>query len=373
LIGDETQLVELLPETVHPKELNVDTLYQDVCGDPVNATYKIENQKLIIVDEKTGVMFDKKEAEKIINEAKGEQVEIPIVTKKAEITAPQVIEGLFPDLLAVYTTKFNEGDAARSHNIRMACKSLNGVVMAPGDVFSYNDTLGPRTLERGYKMANVFVGNQVEPGLGGGICQVSSTLFNTVVFSDLAVNTRTSHSMPVSYVPQGRDATVSYGSLDFKFTNSTGAPIKLTATASNGQNTVKIYGVKKNPVRTVEMTTERLSLFPAEVVRRQDPTLEEGTVQVQQKGSDGSVYNTYKVTKENGSVIKSEFLTKSSYIPVTRVEIVGTKPRQTEAAASPEEELPVPDSSAAPAVTPVPPAGTGTSSSSPAPSAAPAP
>ena len=334
ILEASSDTLSLSLETVSPKELNVDTIYDEICGEPVNATYKVENQKLIIVEEKIGVTFDKQEAKKIIESDPGDVIHIPIKTQKAEVTSEQVRAGLFPDLLATYSTKYNAGDSNRSYNIALACKKINGVVLGPGDIFSYNDTVGPRTASRGFRTANVYVGNKVEPGIGGGICQVSSTLFNTAVLSDLNIVYRTNHSLTVSYVPLGRDATVSDGSIDFKFENSTGEPIKIVASASGGTNTISIYGKKQNPNRTISMTTERTATYPAKLVQKKAPELPEGKTKVEQKGTDGCSYNTYKVTSENGKVVKTELLTKSTYVATDRIELIGAKP----VAADPEPE-----------------------------------
>ena len=135
---------------------------------------------------------------------------------------------------------------------------------------------------------------------------------------------RTNHSLPVSYVPLGRDATVSYGSIDFKFSNNTDGPIKIVASASGGINKVSIYGVKKHPGRTIELQTECTGTYAPKVEQIEDPTLPVGEIEVEQKGSNGSSYITYKITKENGKVIKTETLTKSSYSAQDRIERVGT-------------------------------------------------
>lgn len=319
----------LEPENIIPEEPNIDNLYAQYCGEPVNASYKIENQKLTITEEKDGVMFNKTDAQTILEEAMGDTIRIPVVVTPAEISVEQVKSELFPTLLARYSSTYNAGDVSRSHNVALASEKINEVVLAPGDVFSYNDTVGPRTVDRGFRTANVYVGNKVEPGIGGGICQVSSTLFNAVVLSDLKIVYRTNHSLPVSYVPLGRDATVSYGSIDFKFTNNTNAPIKIVATASGGRNTVSIYGVKENPNRTVEISTQHISTIPYKLVQKEDPELPAGTINVEQAGSNGSTYNTYKITKENGVVVKNELLTKSTYVPTDRIEIIGTQAVET--------------------------------------------
>ncbi len=325
----ENGVFQLALEAILPTEPNAEVIFNQICGDPVDATYKIENQKLVITEEKPGVDFNKATAQSAIDSADGDVITFPIVVIPPEVTAEQIRSQLFTDLLGTYSSRYNTGDTSRSHNVSLASQKINEVVLAPGDVFSYNDTVGPRTLAQGFKTANVYVGNRVEPGVGGGICQVSSTLFNAVVLSDLKIVQRTSHSLPVSYVPLGRDATVSYGSIDFKFSNNTAHPIKIVASAGGGTNKVSVYGVKENPAKTIEMRTECTGTIPSKLVQKEEPTLPVGEIKVEQKGSDGSYYNTYKVTLENGTVVKSELLTKSTYVAADRIELVGTMPVET--------------------------------------------
>lgn len=315
-------------EEVAPIEPNADAIYDEICGDPVDASYKVENRQLVMIDEKPGIQFDPKAAQKIIDETEGNIISIPITTTPASITAAQLRATLFNDRLSTYSSKYNAGDTARSHNVSLASQKINEVVLAPGDIFSYNDTVGPRTAERGFRTANVYVGNKVEPGLGGGICQVSSTLFNAAVLADLRITQRSNHSLPVSYVPLGRDATVSYGSIDFRFANNTSAPIKIVASASGGINAISIYGTKDDKTKTIEIQTENTGTTQYKLVQKEDPTLPTGTVKVEQAGSNGSSYNTYKITKQNGSVVKKELLTKSTYVPSDRIEIIGTAPAE---------------------------------------------
>jgi len=323
-LTDDVLTLEL--EDIIPPEPNAETLYEEYCGEPVDASYVIENQRLTVTESKDGIAFNKQEAKKIITETVGDVIKIPVVVTPAKVTAEEVKNSLFPDMLSRYSTNYNAGDTSRSHNVQLASEKINEVVLAPGDVFSYNDTVGPRTTERGFRTANVYVGNKVEPGIGGGICQVSSTLFNAVVLADLNIVYRTNHSLPVSYVPLGRDATVSYGSIDFKFSNNTGEPVKITASASGGKNTIAIYGVKANKNRTIEITTQHTGTIPSKLVQKENPELPQGTIEVEQKGSNGSYYNTYKITKENGNVVKNELLTKSTYVATDRIEIIGTAP-----------------------------------------------
>jgi len=324
ILDSSKNTVELTKEEVNPPELTVEYLQNEVCTEPQDASYKIENQKLTIIDEKTGVDIDVAKAKEIIESTPGDVVRIPVILTNPEVTAEKINAELFPDLLATYSSNYSASNVSRSHNVALSSQLISNTVLAPGDVFSYNDTVGPRTAARGFREAGVYVGNKVEQGIGGGICQVSSTLFNTVVLSDLKIVYRTNHSLPVSYVPLGRDATVSYGSIDFKFSNSTNAPIKIVASASNGKNVVSIYGTKQHPGRTIEITTECTGTYAPKVKTVEDPELAVGVVEVDEEGSKGSSYVTYKITKENGAVVKSEVLTKSTYSGTDRVERVGT-------------------------------------------------
>ncbi len=325
--GEHTVVLKL--EMVNPEPLTVDSISEKICGEAQDASYIIENYKLTITEEKIGVTMDKSEAERIISSSSDDIIRIPITTHTPEITAEELRSTLFADKLGTYSSRYNSGDVNRSYNVALACRNINEIVLAPGDVFSYNDIVGPRTAARGFKVAHVYVGNKVEDGIGGGICQVSSTLYNTVVLSDLEIVTRTNHSLPVSYVPMGRDATVSYGSIDFKFKNNTNAPIKVVGSAGGGVCTISIYGNKVNPGRTVSIESVCIGTNPAGLVQKEDPTLPAGTINVEEKGSNGSTYQTYKVVSENGSVVSRTPLAKSVYVKADRIEIVGTMPTES--------------------------------------------
>lgn len=323
-MDSKSDKVELVKEDIVPPDVTVGYLKEQICTKPQDASYKIENNRLTIIEEKVGIEIDLDKAEIILKETPGDVVRIPVNTMQPKVTAQSIKDSLFPDLLGSYETRYNASNVSRSHNVALASEKISEIVLAPDEVFSYNDIVGPRTAERGFKEAGVYVGNKVEQGLGGGICQVSSTLFNAVVYADLNIVYRTNHSLPVSYVPLGRDATVSYGSIDFKFSNNTGAPIKIVASAQNGRNVVSIYGVKNNPEKTIEITTECTGTYSPKVEKIEDPLLPVGEIKVEEAGSNGSSYVTYKITKENGKTVKTEVLTKSRYSATDRVERVGT-------------------------------------------------
>ena len=324
----EGDVFELKLEELTPKEPNAEAIYKEISGEPEDATYKIENNRLVVIPHKPGVSFDKAEAQAIIDASEGDTIIIPIKTTLPEITTESLNESLFPDLLGSFSSRYNAGDVARSYNVSLAAQKINDIVLEPGDRFSYNDIVGPRTTARGFRVANVYVGNRVEPGVGGGICQVSSTLYNAVVYADLKIVSRTNHSLPVSYVPLGRDATVSYGSIDFIFENNTKYPVKIVAYATGGTNYVAVYGTKENKAKTIEIVTECVGTSAPKLVQKENPDLPEGTIEVEQKGANGSTYNAYKITKENGTVVKREFLAKSNYVASDRIEVIGTGPAE---------------------------------------------
>lgn len=147
------------------------------------------------------------------------------------------------EIISMYTTNYNH-KIARATNVCLAASQINGKVILPGETFSFLSSITPRTRENGYVVATVFSGGKVSKGIGGGICQVSSTLYAAVLGTDCVVNERHAHSLPVSYIPKGMDATVSSPNLDFRFTNTYDYPIMLTVSADTGVLTVAISAVK---------------------------------------------------------------------------------------------------------------------------------
>lgn len=290
----------------------------------VDATYTETDGNYVFSEEVYGVDFNKDEAKSIIenNKNNSEPYEIPAVVTRPEVTVRDLQIKFSTDCLATYSTSFASSDANRAANVELAAKKINGVVLNPGEKFSYNNIVGPRTVAAGFKVAHVYEGDRVVDGVGGGICQVSSTLYNTVLLADLKIVSRTNHSMPVAYVPLGRDATVSWGTIDFVFENNKKYPVKIVATAANRNLVISVYGVKEDDV-VVEIATETTGSIPFSTNETVDNNLKPGETKVTKEGSNGSVVNTYKVYKRNGEVIDRKHTSKSTYIPVTRQVSVG--------------------------------------------------
>lgn len=301
-----------------------------------DAVYTKTGDSHNIEPEVVGIEFDEDEAKKILEENSDstESYTIPATITYPLVTARTLEDKYINKIIATFSTSFAGSSAGRCANIALATSKINGVVLNPGERFSYNDVVGPRTEAAGFKMAHVYVGNQVVDGIGGGICQVSSTLYNAVVLADLKTVSRTNHSMPVSYVPMGRDATVAYGVIDYIFENDKSYPVSIKAYIEGTTLTVSIIGSSEMDY-TVEFVSAYVSSIPFGTVNVDDPTLPEGEQKIISNGSNGSVYDSYRVYKRNGAEFDRKFESKSRYQPTAQTVAVGTMP--------PEETTVVPE------------------------------
>lgn len=243
-------------------ELDIDKLYDSVCCEASDAYYDKETGE--VVESVTGVDFDKAQATELWNAAElGETVDIPLTLTEPEKTTEYVESRLFADDLGeTVTTSLSGSTQNRITNVKLAAEAINGIVLAPGEQFSYNDALGERTTERGYKAAGAYSGGQVVQEVGGGICQVSSMVYYAALLSNLQIDTRTCHYFPVSYVNPGMDATVSWGGPEFRFTNDRDWPIRIEASVNQSDKsvTVSFYGTDVDG-SYVEMTYSTWSVY----------------------------------------------------------------------------------------------------------------
>lgn len=171
----------------------------------------------------------------------------------------ELLASLRSKQIGYYVTYYNSGNADRSYNIALAAKAIDGTVVFPGETFSFNKVVGIRTTDKGYRRAGIIVRGEMSEGVGGGICQVSSTLFNAVDRAGLKVVQRYSHSRHVSYVPPGRDATVSWGGPDFVFDNEYNQPVLIRAFAGGGSMVVNIFSsdvIEYSPRRIPSMSNQ---------------------------------------------------------------------------------------------------------------------
>ena len=229
------------------------------------------------------------DAKSLLNEDKDEYI-IPLKVAYPNVTTSMLGIEAFPDLLSEFSTKYAVSNKDRTTNLILAANKINGTVLMPGETFSYNRIVGERTIAAGYKEAPIYIEGRVENGVGGGICQIATTLYNAVLYSNLEIVERTNHQFVPSYANASRDATVVYGAIDFKFKNNRDYPIKLTCFVENGIANFKIFGLKMENDYEVEITSRVTG------------------------STQNAIYSeAYKILKQNGNVISSELLSRDTY------------------------------------------------------------
>ena len=303
-------------EIIAPEPVDLEGILNEHYIAPVDA--HLEEKTYNILEGTNGYGFDLAEAKKAVeNTNYGETVTIPFKVIPPEVNKEAFTASLFRDTLSTYTAENTSRKNTRDVNLRLACAAINGLILNPGQTFSYNDTLGERTSEKGYKPANAYADGQTVDVVGGGICQVSSTLYNCVLLADLEIVYRINHSFASSYVPLGMDATVSWGSIDFEFRNNTDSPIKIEAYSDGGNTTVSIKGIDSKDYY-VEMEYEVIGTTKySTTYKTMDANNKEGY-----KNGDyiTTPYTGYKVktyrckyNKQTKELISKEFEADSNY------------------------------------------------------------
>jgi vancomycin resistance protein YoaR len=308
-----------------PSKINVDDFYSQIQRAVADATVAIVDNEAIFTPEVIGRSIDKGELESITNELeKSENTEkiLPVTFIQPKLTLTGLKAQLFKDELYSFSSSFKTrtvNEKNRSINIRLEIAKINGTIIAPGGIFSYNNTVGKKTIEQGYKEAFTYVAGKQIPGLGGGICQVSSTLYNAVLYADLEVVQRRNHMFQVSYVPFGQDATIYYGSTDFQFKNSTNWPLLVNCRVTPDNKVVfSLVGTNENLGKSVKVTSKPLGA-PVPFTTRyiDDPTATKEIIE--QTGHNGGTYQTFKTVYQDGKIISSKKITTSVYKPLEQV------------------------------------------------------
>ena len=223
-------------------------------------------------------------------EEEKEEYTIPLKILYPKVTTNMIGTEAFPDLLSSFSTNYNARDTDRTTNLKLATNKINGTVLMPGETFSYNQVVGARTIAAGYKEAPIYVQGQVVDGLGGGICQITSTLYNAVLYANLEIVERSNHQFVPSYVTASRDATVVYGSIDFKFKNNRNYPIKLICSVANGVASFQIFGLKTDNEYEVVISSYETG-----------------------RTSNAIYSEAYKILKQNGQVVDKQLLSRDVY------------------------------------------------------------
>ena len=322
-IAIQNDYIEIPVTTKTPEPIDVDKIHSEVYKEMKNAYYT--KNPFEIHPEVEGVDFNVDEVKAMIAAEDKEEYTVKLTITKPTVTVNDIGTEAFPDKLGTCTTRYDERDTDRTTNLKLACQKLNNQVVLAGETFSYNKTLGERTIAAGYKNAKVYENGQVVDGIGGGICQISSTLYNAIVDANLETVERRNHQFVTSYIAAGKDATVVYGMTDFKFKNTRTYPIKIIATAQNGIATISIYGNKEAVEYDVTLEVKQISTIPKTTQYVEDASLPVGTEKVKQSGANGVKTETYLVKSLNGKVVSRELVSRDTYNAMPKIILKGTK------------------------------------------------
>ncbi|MDU2066097.1 MAG: VanW family protein [Sporomusaceae bacterium] len=316
-----------IPLKIHYNESKLNDLIglwqQSIDKPPQNAAVSLFRGGIIPAE--SGAQLETEATKNLVlsNLQSGGAVALPVTILSPVITEKEVAAAGFHEVIGSFQTQFDPAQKNRSDNIRLAARHLNGKVLAAGETFSFNDTVGPRDKEHGFKEALEIVGNEYVPGIGGGICQVSSTLYNAVLLANLKIEERYNHSKALGYVKLGRDATVAYQVLDFKFTNTTAEPLLITAEVVENRLSVGLFSRMKQTCQVEIITEAKKTLLPG-VVRKVDENLLLGETEVERQGTPGYEVTTLRLIKRENGEVQRELIAKDQYLPEDSIVRIGS-------------------------------------------------
>jgi hypothetical protein len=321
--------INYIPEPKDDEAINLQILYNYIHVDPISAEYDPETMSA--TESAPGRTFDLTEAEAMLNSAAlGSRLVIPIITLEPELTQSALNSMIFRDVLTERTTVI-AGTSNRLNNITIASRAIHETILNPGELFSFNEIVGPRTEERGFLEAGAFVAGALRDEIGGGICQVSSTLYGSLLFTHLEIVERRPHGMIVSYMTNrdgdtvhGHDATIAWGNIDFKFRNNMELPIRVESTISGRNITIKIIGTKIDDTY-IEIETDVISTTPFSIIDRESDEVLLGETVVESPGMTGFVVEIFKLHYDaDGELISRTRVSRDSYRVQDRVVLHGT-------------------------------------------------
>jgi len=310
----------------------LESIKNEIDQKEVNASAIFQNGKVIFNEEVIGKNVD---IDKNLNMIEN------ILLEKNFSPIELIVEDIYPrvrysdisvisKVISVFSTSFNPQKVDRSYNIKLACDRINNIILLPGDTFSMDKALGPRTISNGYRNAPVIVKGKILEGVGGGVCQVTTTLYVAVLKSKLEVVERKPHSMPLSYVEPGQDATISEGYIDFKFKNNKDYPILISAQVSGGNIIIRIVGIEEETNQTVRLKSVVVKkLNPEKEIVVFDENVPVGEVVVEKAAVTGQKVVVYRETyDQNNKLIEREKISEDTYLPVRGIIRVNPANRQ---------------------------------------------
>ena len=300
-----------------------------------NASLKRKDGKFEVIDEVAGqkIVYEKSVESLVTAVTEGwdkRDVVVKVSVKKEEPKYKAEDLKDVKDVLGTYGTSYASSGYSRSRNVENGCSKINGTMLYPGETLSVYKAVSPFTGENGYYLAGSYNNGEVVETYGGGICQVSTTLYNAVLRAELEIAERSNHSMVVTYVPLAADAAIAGTHKDFKFKNNSDTPIYIEGTAGGGSLRFTIYGKEtRDKKRSIEFVSKTISVSaPGKDIETKDPTLEEGKKIVTQSAQTGYVAQLWKIIYEDGKEVKRVKVNTSQYNSSPRRVTVGTKKKE---------------------------------------------
>ena len=301
-------------------------IYENIYTKPVNSSIRIKEGNIVVSKEKYGYKLDKDKLKSIIlskiENIDNNDEEIPIIKIKPHYLYNQLIK--VNDVLGSFETYFNPKNENRSNNISLASSATSNILLEKGEVFSFNANIQNSHINKYLKEAPVIVNGKQEKGIGGGMCQVSSTIYNAALYADMDIINVKNHSIPSPYIEKGRDATVSGGFIDLKFSNKFATPIFIYNKISGNKITSTIYGNKKDNL-DIGIITKVTDIINNKTVRENSEEYPLGEKVIVQEGRKGYKVETYRVYKNSHLGNKTEYISESYYPPQDKIVIYGTR------------------------------------------------
>ena len=381
--------IEVSPHVIPPEALDFEAIYREVYKEPADAY--LDKEAGEIVPSVTGVSFGISTAQALLERTEeGKECQVPLTLTEPDITTEELEDSLFKDVLGKSSTR-TAGPSNRWHNVETACERVNGTILLPGEVFSYNELCEPYSQAGGYLKAGAYVSGTTQDTWAGGVCQLSSTIYYTTLKANLETVERTKHKYDVGYLPSGLDATVYSDSLDFKFKNNTDYPIKIVSSLTNNGGTrycnVTIYGTNTTGIYG-DPYSVTVSVTEAKTVYEPNASVPQGSAP--QRDSTRTAYNGkvvevhQRLRDANGNVISDTVIHTDRFdvrnavyfynpADAARLGINTSTGLRTEVPVTPTPTAtPTPSATPTPAATPAPTA-TPAAEPSTAPSASPTP
>jgi vancomycin resistance protein YoaR len=297
-------------------------------GKPVNAVRQIDGDDQIryipgrsarrLDWTKLGIALDKALPKDLTASGEPVRVVLPFRQLEPDITVDGLRNEGIERKIVQFSTSLSSSSEGRVYNVNSAASTVDGLILKPGEIFDYGQIIAKAERTHGFREAPVIVNGQLEPGIGGGICQVSSTVYNAALRVGLDIVERRNHSLPVSYLPKGQDATFATGSINFRFKNNTGKHLLLRAAVHNRTLTVKFFGTfPSNVSYELESRTVRVLPIPEKTIR--NDSLSPGFYQVLRQGKAGYVVETYRMKLVDGKTVERTRISRDTYRAQQRI------------------------------------------------------